>query len=523
MINFLKRCWQRRWIRGMAWTGVTLVTLCVLFYAYANWSGAREWSATQAMLKANGETLDFRAILNDPIPEEENFCAIPPLKNLAFPGDNDDESAQNRQRLEALKLPQLKSPRPKFGFANGELTDFKIWAEAFRNDGLLPASADSGNPANDVLQALSIHDALVVELTAGLSRPGAQWTPEWKSREWSGNLFSVEFPHLSSILTASRFLGLRSIAAARAGEAAQAHREALLIARFSQACLNDPFLIGTFVGALSAQILCDTTWELCDAHVGTVEDFARLETALTGLDFQRSTLRSFRAEMAAGGQTAEFMKRNRNAAFGLFALLNSASENSVNKFPGFFEKLLCYVMPSGWFDSSASVLVDSEFNYFVKPLRYHGFMAARESAKEANIQIGKMGENIWSHPSYIVPAIAIPALEGAISKMIYADVIRNQSVIACALERYRIEKGTYPDSLDAVKLANGKPLPLDIIRGKPMNYRKNSDGTYALWSVGLDSKDDGGKRGVMDSKDPSKSRPTDENYLGDWVWDLTAK
>ena len=60
-MNFLKRCWQNKWIRSLAWTAVTLVTLYVLLCTWLNWSWGRQWNATAAMLKAEGESLDFRA------------------------------------------------------------------------------------------------------------------------------------------------------------------------------------------------------------------------------------------------------------------------------------------------------------------------------------------------------------------------------------------------------------------------------------------------------------------------------
>ena len=95
-MNLLKRCWQKRWIRRLTWTAVTLVTLYALLCAWVNWSGARQWRATQAMLKAEGETLDFRATMNEPVPEAENFCAIPLLKDLALVVDNHSNNGDRK-------------------------------------------------------------------------------------------------------------------------------------------------------------------------------------------------------------------------------------------------------------------------------------------------------------------------------------------------------------------------------------------------------------------------------------------
>ena len=98
----------------------------MLLWAWINWNGARQWKATQAMLKAEGETLDFRATLNDPIPDGENFCALPLLKDIALVVDDDTNKgvpAEKRKRLEALLLPKVSygSRPPKLKLSNAAL------------------------------------------------------------------------------------------------------------------------------------------------------------------------------------------------------------------------------------------------------------------------------------------------------------------------------------------------------------------------------------------------------------------
>ncbi len=523
-MNFFKRCWQNRWIRGLTWTLVSILTLIALLFTWVNWSGARQWSATQAMLKAEGETLDFRATMNDPVPEAENFCAIPLLKDLALVIDKDASKGalgEKRKRLEALKLPQdsKNGIRPKLPNATfGNRTDLKAWADWLRQEGSLPIPPDSGDAARDVLAALSKHDAVVQELAAGLNRPKAQWTPEWKTRELPEMLFAIALPHYSNMNSVNQLLALRATAFARTGDAAKAHETALIIAKLSQASLNDPFLIGLLVGSTNSAMLHATAWELCEAQVGTVEDFARLESALSTLDFHRATLNAFRSEMAAGVNTLQLTKRKRDISLGLFEMVSNDGKPSGSVFSGLSARLI----PSGFFDASSAVLADGEFRNLIKPLRDQDLLAARRSAQEWDSKLLEMKGNLWKHPSYLMTTLIAPAITSVIKRVLYTQVLRNQAMIACALERYRLEKGSYPDSLDVVKLADGKPLPLDVMNGKPMNYRKTTNGKYALWSVGFDGKDDGGKR-TLNEKYPENTKFHDEKYLGDWVWDFPAK
>ena len=286
--------------------------------------------------------------------------------------------------------------------------------------------------------------------------------------------------------------------------------------RLAQANLNDPFLIGLLVAASDASMVGGITWELCDAHSGTAQDFARLESALAKLDFHHGALRAFRSEMAASVNTMQYLKRNSTNVIGLLQGDNNGQSAGITPL-----SIAMRAVPLGLFDASAAVIADDEFKHLIKPLRDHGWKEALESSAGDEKRMMEMKDKVWLHPEYILTALVVPAMSTIMHKAAYAQTLVDQSVVACALERHRMENGSYPSSLDAVKLATGKPLPLDIMNGKPMGYRETTDGRYLLWSVGFDGEDEGGKRAV-DGKHPEKTKFSDANYSGDWVWDFSG-
>jgi len=79
------------------------------------------------------------------------------------------------------------------------------------------------------------------------------------------------------------------------------------------------------------------------------------------------------------------------------------------------------------------------------------------------------------------------------------------AALACALERYRLAHGQFPDVLDALAPQFMEKVPRDIINGQALKYRRTQDGQFVLYSVGWNETDDGGTVG--------SSRET-----GDWVW-----
>ncbi|MBI5092593.1 MAG: hypothetical protein HZB26_09140 [Candidatus Hydrogenedentes bacterium] len=71
------------------------------------------------------------------------------------------------------------------------------------------------------------------------------------------------------------------------------------------------------------------------------------------------------------------------------------------------------------------------------------------------------------------------------------------------LQRYRVQYGAYPISLDAIATDMGGALPLDPFSGASYIYRPSGD-SFLLYSVGYNRQDDGGTEGL--------------HYDGDIVW-----
>jgi hypothetical protein len=132
---------------------------------------------------------------------------------------------------------------------------------------------------------------------------------------------------------------------------------------------------------------------------------------------------------------------------------------------------------------------------------------------------GRELENMRNHPSpyTFLACIAVPNTAKAWRTTAYYQTMVNEAQIACALERYRLAHGEYPETLDALVPQYIQIIPHDLIGGQPLHYRRTNDGKFLLYSIGRNETDDGGQ--------PS---PNDENgrmdyTKGDWVWPVTTK
>jgi hypothetical protein len=125
-------------------------------------------------------------------------------------------------------------------------------------------------------------------------------------------------------------------------------------------------------------------------------------------------------------------------------------------------------------------------------------------------------------PYRFLAAIGIPNYVKAQQTTVFNQTLVNEAQIVCALERYRLSHGEYPETLDALVPQFIEKLPHDIIGGEPLHYRRTdppsqssgaTSGKFLLYSVGWNETDDGGQVALK----------KDDRENGDWVWQYPVK
>ena len=104
----------------------------------------------------------------------------------------------------------------------------------------------------------------------------------------------------------------------------------------------------------------------------------------------------------------------------------------------------------------------------------------------------------------------IPEVPRTAERFAHAQASVDLARVACALERYRLAHGEFPEALDVLAPKFIPALPHDVINGEPLKYRCTDGGQFVLYSVGWNGADDGGTFAFK------YGRPDSEK--GDWVW-----
>ncbi len=97
-----------------------------------------------------------------------------------------------------------------------------------------------------------------------------------------------------------------------------------------------------------------------------------------------------------------------------------------------------------------------------------------------------------------------PLVRSAAKTTVHVEIQTALGITAVALHRYRQRHGKWPETLDALVPDFVEAPPTDWADGQPLRYEHKEDGTFLLYSAGLDGADDGGDvRPTDPKKNPS--------------------
>lgn len=486
---------------------LVLATLIAMFYVVENFRGARAWERTRAHLNENGVTLNIADHLHSPVPDHENFCAIPLLLDLPLVIDGDMEMGApgaKRRHLSAFTYFKKvegapKIPRQKPPIISGERADLSQWRTYIEGTGLFTIP-DTGNPAADILEGLNVYAPIFEEMATAVDRPYAVFIPGIAQRlQGHEPLSSLSTPHYSVIQACVATLKMRAIASAQNGDAETALTSLRIIARLVEAIGNEASVLGWLVQTTAVAVMDRGVWEFLNSRTATAQQLHALESTLSNIRIRDSLRSAMQMEVIMATDYLELAKTT--------SMVELAHLPPEMEPP---EELGPALVPNGWWDQNKVVIANRFLHQVLEPLSTGSFEQALLASKEP--------------PPQSSPYSFIAAQHGSISDMLPIRLISQECVnlqmrTSCALERYHIANREYPESLGALIPNFLQTMPLDPVDQQPMRYRKTADSRYILYSIGYDQTDNGGKVHPKGRKIPSFTGAGKNSIIGyDWVW-----
>jgi hypothetical protein len=509
----------RRVVIVLAWT----VTIIGLWYGEENWRGRRAWNQHRQATEARGESLDLSAYIPKPVPDDQNFAQTPFLKATFLqpniPVLTNDLYARAADHVTKTKSVEADKGRRHF-------TDLAAWQMAsdalqsgalkrdqeFKTDKTGLAARAAAAPV--VLDGLKADEAIFAELRAASSREFSRYPLKYDLE----NPWRILLPHLARIKQVCQRLNLEACADLASGQPGPALADVKLMLSLADSIKSEPFIISYLVRVACEQIAVQSVWEGLAEHAWTDPQLQEIQARFSSYDFLADAQQPLLGERVCGILTVDLAKKTSFLAIGDYQ----------GRDTGWFEKMLfnriCPLIPSGWYDQERlnyCTLYDAQWKDVVNlAAKTVSPSTAEFNAHDVNRQIqgvssgkpesGSGFKALLRHR--LVVTMMEPSVHRFAAKIAIAQTGADQAALACALERYRLANGQFPETLEALAPRFISHAPNDVITGQPYKYRRDAGGQFILYSVGWNEKDDGGTPG----------KTLFDLAQGDWVWSYPA-
>lgn len=501
-------------LRGLAAAAAVVVTLTALFYAVENWRGDRAWRRLEAELRARGEKLSVRELLPPLPPDDQNFAATPLFKELMRGWDTNAPGSRwpANDRLRSFRLPDYPSGK---GYTNDGRGNLAEVAHAMRKANETPQArrnppgrpdypvpAQPGAPADDVLAGLEPLSAGLAEIAAALERPESQFDIRWEDN------FAALLPHLSHLKAIDRLFGVRALARLAKRDTEGAFADTMLGLQLPETLVGEPLIISQLVRRAMAAIAIEPLGAGIVDHQWTDRQLAEFQARLASRHYLEGFVLALEGERCLLTAGLEQCIAHPEMVRQLF----DAEEHSKEA------KYIDWAVygPHGWLRQNQAASV-RRITAILEALRTAA--AAGPPARNALA----IGESAWPpelrRPLDVglytffarVSESSARETHRVVETAARAETLNALAIVACALERFRIAHGAYPETLAELSPAYLGSPALDPMDGKPLRYGRLPDGSFKLYSVGPNLKDDGGVYFRKDSGDL------------DWPWPAAVR
>jgi len=482
-----KRHWIKTAIKATVFLVVLAVTLVALAAAVLSFQGRREWARVKAELTARGEPLSLAAMWPPPIPDAQNFFADPLWMELADIVDVETDVEGQKVVLKQVRLPKgkrqidalnraltpderraLASAFPEFPVSAGS-TVAGLVRQAFKTSKSADRSARR-RAAEFILAVTACSEPVLARLRELAQRPGARFP-------LVGPEFAAGLERTSYLLMYYQLLQACVWGESNLGDNVAAHRDVMTMLRLPDALAREPLLISYLVHVSLASLALEAVDGGLRAHAWNDAELGEIERRLSGFDFPSTAAMALRGERGFGNQFLEELHETPEGE-------RSASQKvwSSN-----------FAAPWLWiFGAGDEAFRNTMFQNWIDVLdaaSREGLNARTFSVFDRDVKFLK--ENPWNRIRYAISSMGIPNLTNIAVQSARLQDQTQQIRTVCALERYRLKNGRYPDELASLVPDFLPAVPKDIVTLQPLRYRREGGG-FLLWTPGWNETNQGG-------------------------------
>lgn len=465
------------------------------------------------MLRAKGEKLELGEVLPPPVPPESNSVNAVQDAFRMFGSGSDNIP-------DAMKM--VAPGKAMIGWLQPDV----------RGSG---TGSDFTNSWDEFAAGIAANRPVIESLHEVLERPRLDFQLNYKKG------IALLLPHLAPLKQAAQKLEAAAICDLHNGDTGAAATNILTLLGLVQRNAAEGLLISHLVRIAMTAIAVTPTWELLQATNVTDAQLAAVQKGWEQMNFFRDAENTFVMERVWMTETIRKSRASHEGfqeTFGRSASMSSSGSSPGSggwSWPLDLEEIterprlaIGEVMwRSSWSYSdelralqSGQIIVETLRTMQTNQSQFYKADYDAMTARLSAVGITNAGEAFSR-------ALRIPdfreffgEFSSAIGRTLRIESARRVVVTAMALKRFQLKHGKLPGTLNELAPEFFPSVPIDPYDGKSLRYHPNPDGTYLLYSVGEDGRDDGGD--PTNTASGNSSLYWQNNHARDWVWPQPA-
>jgi hypothetical protein len=451
-----------------------------------------------AELKAKGEPMELAQVLPPSVPTGQN--GVPFITNALANLKSEGLIANNPP-------PAMLTPAPGRAMIGWQQPDLRIsgrnsWEDLGRQ--LAAAKSDL-----DSFQNLTNHPVLNFNLDY---QKGSD----------------LRLPHLASLKRSAQWLSASALYGLHQGDPKNACADVRAMLAFAKGETDERIIISQLVRIAIASMGASVTWEILQDPDVSDDDLAQLQRDWQSLRFTSPLEGAIMFERVTYLQEIRQIRRSSkkfDELWGYFYAPNAPLKKTENMFPSPIRRSLSLrkwdELRWRWFWSYQDELRSLKaFQVVIDATRMaetnKSFLSTQSFVLAGQKLDQNSSDNLHNYFSQ-----SVYSLQATLRRTARMETCQNVVVTAIALKRYELQHHQLPATLDELTPDLLKTVPIDCMDGQLLNYRPNADGTFLLYSVGLNGRDDDGDPSWEKGIKGSIFYWQNDRAL-DWVWPQPA-
>ena len=260
---------------------------------------------------------------------------------------------------------------------------------------------------------------------------------------------------------------------------------------------DEPSLVAQMIRAAVANLGSGLSWEALQAPGWSDPQLERMQKAWEPVNLVDAVEKGFEGARASTYEVFTLTRHSDGARVGRLLRGNWYGGRSSSNIR-FEDVMMDYVYLPAYKLTS----IDQDELFYLRNMQegitglrllkaQHPWAETRQTLNQITTNVAALGRSPQK-VRYYYSMIAIPNYMKACATAVHGETERQMTLAAIALKRFQLRHGNSPPSLEGLVPEFVPAVPYDPMGARPLSYHLKADGSYVLYSVGEDGKDDSG-------------------------------